>query len=106
MDGNYGSTMDARIREADSIIFLDYPTRVCLYGAIKRWWQYRGTTRPDMVADCPERLDWQFLHYIATYRLTRRPGIMRKLAAVKEEKQVFVLPNRKATNRFLASLEP
>lgn len=36
IDGNYGGTMNVRLREADTIIYLDYPTYISLYRAIKR----------------------------------------------------------------------
>lgn len=41
LDGNYGSTMDLRLQAADTIVFLDLPTHVCLWGAVKRYLQYR-----------------------------------------------------------------
>jgi len=31
IDGNYGATMDIRIQAADTVIFLDFPRRVCLW---------------------------------------------------------------------------
>lgn len=36
IDGNYGSSMEKRIIEADTIIFLDYPTTICLEGIRNR----------------------------------------------------------------------
>lgn len=68
IDGNYGSTLPLRIERADMVVWLDYPTALCLWRALKRWWQYRGRTRPDMTADCPERLSLEFLFYIARFR--------------------------------------
>ncbi|MFM5906411.1 MAG: topology modulation protein [Novosphingobium sp.] len=68
IDGNYGSTMPMRVRRADTVIWLDYPTPLCLWRALKRWWHYRGTNRPDMTEGCPERLDLEFLLYIAGFR--------------------------------------
>lgn len=68
IDGNYGSSLPMRIARADTVVWLDYPTHLCLIRAIKRWWPYRGHTRPDMTEDCPERLDIEFLIYILTFR--------------------------------------
>ena len=36
IDGNYGSTMELRIQACDTIIFLDYPSDVCLNGIKER----------------------------------------------------------------------
>ncbi|MFM5955410.1 MAG: topology modulation protein [Novosphingobium sp.] len=68
IDGNYGSTLPLRIARADTVVWLDYPTHLCLRRALKRWWNFRGTSRPDMTEGCPERLDLEFLLYIAAFR--------------------------------------
>lgn len=79
IDGNYGGTMDIRMSKADTIIYMDYPTVRCLWRVIKRTWKFHGAVRPDMPAGCPERFNLEFLHYVATYNLTRRKGIFRRI---------------------------
>ena len=61
IDGNYGGTIDIRLKSADTIIFLDVHRTICVYRAFKRMLQYRNKTRPDMGAGCKERLDFGFL---------------------------------------------
>ena len=68
IDGNYGSSLPRRIARADGVVWLDYPTALCLRRALGRWWQYRGQARPDMTEGCPERLDGEFLLYILQFR--------------------------------------
>ena len=68
IDGNYGSTLPLRIARADTVVWLDYPTWLCLGRVLKRWWQYRGTARPDMTEDCPEHLNLEFLLYVLNFR--------------------------------------
>ena len=36
IDGNYGSTMEMRMQECDTVFFLDYPLEVCLNGIKER----------------------------------------------------------------------
>ena len=36
IDGDYASTMELRMRECDTVIFLDYPTEICLSGIKER----------------------------------------------------------------------
>ncbi|MEM7365575.1 MAG: AAA family ATPase, partial [Pseudomonadota bacterium] len=48
IDGNYSSSIEERIQRADTVIFLDLPVWLCLLGAVRRYFQYRGTNRPDM----------------------------------------------------------
>jgi adenylate kinase family enzyme len=100
MDGNYGGTMALRLEAADTVIFLDYPTATCLWGAMCRWLRYRGRTRPEMPDGCPERLDWNYLRWICSYRRTRRPGILRQLTG----RNAIILRSRRAARRFLARL--
>lgn len=56
IDGNYKGTLDIRVAAADTIVFLDRSRFVCIYQVFKRLLQYRGTSRPDMQDDCPEKL--------------------------------------------------
>lgn len=48
IDGNYIRTMDIRAKSADTIIFINMPTYLCLYRIFKRRLMYRGKSRPDM----------------------------------------------------------
>ncbi|WP_296676333.1 topology modulation protein [Novosphingobium sp.] len=68
LDGNYGSSLPLRIARADTVIRLDYPTWLCLCRVLRRWWHWRGQTRPDMTAGCPERIDLPFLRYVLNFR--------------------------------------
>lgn len=101
MDGNYGGTMDIRLSASDTVIFLDIPTRTCLWGAIRRFLEYRGGSRPDMSAGCPERLTLEYLSWILTYRTRRRPQILYKLERMRSEKCVVILASRRSVMDFV-----
>ena len=105
MDGNYSGTWDLRIPRADTIIFLDKPTSVCLYRVLKRIFQNYGKVRPDMVSGCPERLDATFLHYVLMYNRTRRTKNLKQLEALKKEKQVFVFRKNKEIEAFITKIK-
>ena len=106
MDGNYGGTMSLRIPRADTIIFLNYPRHICLARVVKRTLKHYGKVRPGMTADCPEHFNLEFLHYILMYNSVRRPGLLKKLAQLKDDKQVFILRNDQAVAKFLEQLNP
>lgn len=105
MDGNYGSTMEMRLERAEMIIFLDMPTWLCLFRIFRRQIQYWGKVRPSMPANCPERLTWTFVHYVLNYRKTRKPGIMKTLNELKQDKQVCVLQKPAEVRTFLAQFK-
>lgn len=101
MDGNYGGTLDMRIKRADTIIYLDASTLTCMSRVIKRIWNYRGSVRPDMPEGCPERFDLDFLHYVLVFNLIRRKSIIKKIAAHSEEKRVLI---KKDSNAIIEEL--
>lgn len=104
LDGNYGGTMDIRLAKADTVIFMDYPSYIKVLRVLKRYWQNRKKSRPDMPEDCPEKIDWPFILYIANYNKSRKPGIMKKLANLRSDQQAIILKNDKETRQFIQSL--
>lgn len=100
MDGNYNGTMDLRLEQADTIIFIDLPRVVCLYRVLKRNWQYRNRTRPDMAEGCEERLDLGFLKWVWSYPTKHRPVILKRLRNYAHEKTIIVLKSRKDVRLF------
>jgi adenylate kinase family enzyme len=91
LDGNFGGTVDMRISVCDTIILLEPPPLVCLWRALKRRIQYRGKTRPDMAADCPERLSWEFVWWVLTWRSHRLPALLGRLGAAADQGKVVVV---------------
>lgn len=105
IDGNYGGTMDIRLQKADTVIFMDRTRWLCLFRVLKRWWQNKGQTRPDMALGCHERITFEFLQYVFFYNVTRRPGILQKLAQLSPKQTVFHLRTEPEVQRFLLLLD-
>lgn len=103
IDGNYGRTMDLRLKAAETIIFLDRPTWLCFYRVVRRILQYYGTSRPDMTEGCNERMDMVFFKYVLSYNRNRRPGILAKLTCLSKDKDIIILKNDSEIEEFLES---
>ena len=103
IDGNYLHTLPRRLERCDAVVLLDYPRRVCLFRALRRILSWRGRTRPDMAAGCPERLDGEFVRWTWDFHRTQRPQVLELLDGWTGEKHVFRSP--KDCARFLAKLE-
>ena len=67
IDGNYGSVLAPRLERADTVIYLDFPIRLCLWRLIRRIVSHRGQSRPDMPEGCPERFDLAFFWYVMNW---------------------------------------
>jgi adenylate kinase family enzyme len=102
MDGHMGGTIPLRLRAADTAIFFDFPTRICVRRVAWRILRGYGSVRQDMADGCPERFDLAFLRFILGFRWTRRPGVLKALAAFEGELIVFRKP--RDAKRFLAGL--
>lgn len=79
IDGTYGGTLGERLVRADTVVYLDYPIRLCFARLLCRIWTYRGRTRPDMTKDCPERFDLKFLIYLMRWNSGPRLRMEAKL---------------------------
>ena len=104
IDGNYGSVLPMRLARADTVVWLDYPTPVCLGRVLKRWWQHRGRTRPDMTPGCPEHLDAKFLLYVLSFRSAWRQRNAAALAGFTG--RVIRFANSRQAQNWLDSLVP
>lgn len=106
MDGNYGGTMEMRVRAADTVILLDLPRLLCLYRVFVRALRYRGRARPDLHPECPEQMpDREFIRWIWDYPNSRLPGVLDLLSRHATGKQIFILQSPGEVRRFLEAME-
>lgn len=72
IDGNYSLlSEERRLAEADRIIVILAPRVIRLWRVVRRLACYYGTTRPDMAAGCPEKVDFTFLTWVLWDSCTR-----------------------------------
>jgi adenylate kinase family enzyme len=103
IDGNYGGTLDARLARADTVVYLDYPIRLCVWRLLRRIWTYRGRTRPDMTEGCPERFDLEFFLYLLAWNTG--PHIRTEARIGDFAGQIVRLKNPRALQAWLAALD-
>jgi len=103
MDGNFTSTIAKRAEFADTVIFFDFPTWICVGRVLKRVWTTLGTVRADMAPGCPERFNWEFIQYILRFRKKYRPKVTGGLEKFTGELIVFKRP--RDAERYLRGLE-
>ena len=101
MDGNFGGTLDLRLRSCDTIIFLDMPRLLCLWRVTKRRLLYRNRSRPDMAEGCNEKLDLEFISWVWNYAHRSRPRVVKLLEEHSRSKEIVWLRSKADVERFL-----
>ena len=95
IDGNYGSTMELRMAECDTVIFLDYPLEVCLGGIKER----RGKPRSDMPWIETEE-DAEFIEFIKNYEEQQKPKVL-ELLKKHSDKNIIIFKSREQSDAFI-----
>ncbi len=103
MDGNFAGSFDLRMPKADTVIWVDLPRHTCMRRVFVRIMRGYGRNRAGLPEGCPERLDWQFLHYIWTFNREHRPRIETALARFGSHLQLVHLSSKRDAADFLAA---
>ena len=98
IDGNYRSTMEWRIAACDLLVFLDFPTEVCLKGIRARLGQPRS--------DIPwveDREDDDLAAFVVAFETETRPGIL-ELLEKYPHKPLLIFRSREEADGYLEQL--
>lgn len=104
MDGNYGSTLDLRLKRADLVIFLDYNRFVCVRGVIKRSLNKKEHKRIDLAEGCTEKFDLDFIKWVWSFPKEYRPQIIKSLDEHPNVEKI-IFKNRKESKKYLERLK-
>ncbi len=99
IDGNYGRTIEMRLKECDTVFLFDLPTDVCIQGATERI----GKGRYDLPWIETE-LDPEFQGFIKEFSEKSLPKIYDLIEKYKAEKQVVIFKSREETDEYLKEL--
>ena len=100
IDGNYAATMEMRIKECDTVFFLDYSTEVCIAGVNER----KGKPRSDMPWVENGNTDEEFITFIKRYNSESRPEVIRLLEKYSS-KNIMVFNSRAESDDYVNSLK-
>ena len=103
IEGNYPDSSEPCLYAADTIIFLDVPLLLCLRRLVKRHNKDVGLRRRDLPMDCTDRLTFQSIMKVLSFKLTKRGPIMQKLKIYKAEgKEIIIFRSTKQVDEFVA----
>jgi adenylate kinase family enzyme len=102
-DGNYGATMDMRIKKADTVICFQLSRIVCILSYFKRVITNINKVRPDMPEGCPEKFDFQFMKYI--WNFPKKSGIRNYERLERcSHKYIIVFKKRIEVNKYIKEI--
>lgn len=95
------SLIQARLEAADTIIVVDFPLWRHLWWALKRQVRHPFGPMPDRPENCPLLpMTWQLLRAIWNVHRNLRPELLRRLATVAGQRNVYVLKSPRELNAF------
>lgn len=99
IDGDYSRTYEVRFKNADTIIFLNYPLEVCLEGVNSRI----GTIRED-IPWVEDEFDPEFLEWIKNWFKDVLPKTLELIEKYKDEKNIIIFKSRDEALDYLNNL--
>ncbi len=96
IDGNYVRTLEVRMKNADTVFFLDYPVEVCLAGIKERV----GKERSDMPW-VENTLDEEFRSFVEEYPKEQTPIVYELLEKYKEGRTIVIFKAREEAEKYL-----
>lgn len=106
MEGNFSSTFALRMPRADTIILVIRPRMHCLWRVFSRYLKYRGETRPDLAAGCPEKFDPAFYKWIWDFPNRSLPRIHEAMATIGAHATQIVIKSDAEARAFLDTISP
>ncbi|MFD9791363.1 topology modulation protein [Streptomyces sp. NPDC059070] len=102
IEGNYAGTLPIRLRRADTVIFLDLPAWVCLWGIAQRRLRYGGGQND--TTGVYDRINWSFIRYVWGYRKTMAPRVRDLIAEHATGAAVHRVTSRRQARALLTQL--
>ena len=103
IDGNYSSTLQQRFESSDLVIWLDYSSFSIIKGVLSRYISNFNKEKQE-IPGCKERISWEFLKFMITFRRKGRKRIAENIDKISKEK-VIIFYNRKDLNKWLENIE-
>lgn len=105
LDGNYSRTLPARLDAADTVVFLDFRTALCLFRFVWRRIAHRQGSIPGMAPGRRPYVSVGVVRQIATFRMDHRPSFLEALSARSEGRRVVILRSPRDVRRFLVDVQ-
>ncbi|MBL4936993.1 topology modulation protein [Clostridium sp. YIM B02515] len=101
IDGNYISTLEMRVKLADTIIVLNIPSEICVSNAYKRAEENieQGVNRNDMAEGFDYTVTEEFINFIKSFEVDTMPRIKTILTSFPD-KNIKILSSYREVEEF------
>lgn len=103
IEGNYAGTLPIRLITADTVIFLDLPAWVCLWGIAQRRFRYGGGQ--NNTTGVYDRITWSFIRYVWGYRRSMAPRVTELLREHATGATVHRVTSRRQARALLDGIQ-
>lgn len=100
IDGNYGRTLEMRLKDCDTVFLMDFPVDICLAGAQSRI----GKMREDMPW-VENELYEEFKQWILDFPKNEMPAVYELLNKYQFQKNIFIFRSRKESENYLKTFD-
>ena len=98
IDGNFGRTLEMRLKECDTVFLLDFPVSVCLSGVESRI----GKPREDMPW-IEQEFDPEFRQYILDFPKDQVPKIYELIEQYQDSRRIIIFHSREEADNWIDS---
>ncbi len=105
IDGNYQRTLETRLEQADTLIWLDFNRLKCLYRVFRRMFLTKlGVKRVDITEGCDDKIDREFLKWIWNYRKREHAETIRLVHKYESKVEIHIISGQKQLTSFLKTV--
>lgn len=104
IEGTFLRSSGPRLKEADTIIFLDMPPWLCLLRIFYRHFWCRKQPRPDLLDGCSDHLNMRRILKVVFFRIRHHKELILKMQNYSLDKEIIWLRSPKEVENFLAEL--
>ena len=75
-----------------------------MWGILSRIAKSYGEVRPEMANGCPEKIDFEFFHYVWAFRAQQRPALLKYFEGLRPDQPLVSFTRRSQADRYLADV--
>ena len=98
------NNLDTRVEAADLIVYFKFPVWFCLWRVVRRYVRFMlKKEKAFLPSGCKNRLNWEFIKYVAMFPFTREKRIEAVLKEYEDKRKIVTLKSPNDVEDFEVS---